>query len=45
MKVGLSGLGVTCSSRDPRFMSSNPAEVDGLFQDVKILSKILQEGL
>ena len=32
------GLGVTCSSRDPRFAGSNPAEVDGFFQDVKILS-------
>ena len=36
--VGLSGLGVTCSPRDPRFAGSNPAEVDGLFQDVKVLS-------
>ena len=32
------GLGVTCSPRDPRFAGSNPAEVDGFFQDVKILS-------
>ena len=37
-KVGLGGLGVTCSPWDPRFASSNPAEVDGFFQDVKILS-------
>ena len=36
--VGLGGLGVTCSPRDPRFTGSNPAEVDGFFQDVKILS-------
>ena len=36
--VGLGGLGVMCSPRDPRFVSSNPAEVDGFFQDVKILS-------
>ena len=36
--VGLCGLGVTCSPRDPRFAGSNPAEVDGFFQDVKILS-------
>ena len=36
--VGLSGLGVTCSPRDPRFAGSNSAEVDGFFQDVKILS-------
>ena len=35
--VGLGGLGVPCSLRDPRFAGSNPAEVDGLFQDVKIL--------
>ena len=35
---GLCGLGVTYSTRDPRFACSNPAEVDGLFQDVKILS-------
>ena len=32
------GLGVTCSPRDLRFADSNPAEVDGFFQDVKILS-------
>ena len=37
--VGLVGLGVTCSSRDPRFAGSNPVEVDGFFQDVKILMK------
>ena len=36
--VGLGGLGVMCSSRDPSFAGSNPAEVDGFFQDVKILS-------
>ena len=36
--IGLSGLGVTCSPRDPRFVGSNPAEADGLFQDIKILS-------
>ena len=29
--VGLGGLGVTCSPRDPRFASSNTAEVDGFF--------------
>ena len=37
-EVSLGSLGVTCSSRDPRFAGSNPAEVDGFFQDVKILS-------
>ena len=37
-KVGLGGLGVPCSPRDPRFMGSNPAEVHGFFQDVKILN-------
>ena len=36
--VGLDGLGVLCSPRDPRFAGLNPAEVDGFFQDVKILS-------
>ena len=36
--VGLGGLGLACSPRDPRFAGSNPAEVDGFFQDVKILS-------
>ena len=36
--VDLDGLGVTCSPRDPRFAGSNQAEVDGFFQDVKILS-------
>ena len=35
---GPGGLGVTCSPRDPRFAGSNPADVDGFFQDVKILS-------
>ena len=33
--VGLGGLGLRCSPRDPRFAGSNPAEVDGFFQDVK----------
>ena len=36
--VGLGGFGVTSSPRDPRFAGSNPTEVDGFFQDVKILS-------
>ena len=35
--VGLGGLGVTCSPRDPRFAGSNPADVDGCFQEVKLL--------
>jgi hypothetical protein len=26
------------SAEDPMFMGSNPTEVDGLFQDVKVLS-------
>ena len=34
----IGGLGITCSPRDPRFAGSNPTEVDGFFQDVKILS-------
>ena len=34
----LGGLGVTCLPRDPRFAGSNPADVDGLFQDIKLLS-------
>ena len=37
--VGLGGLGVTCSPQHPRYTGSNPAEVNGLFQDVKIMSK------
>ena len=37
-EVSLGGLRVTCSPRDPRFAGSNPAEVDGFFQDIKILS-------
>ena len=36
--VCLGGLGVTCSPWDPRYAGSNPAEVDGFCQDVKILS-------
>ena len=35
--VDLGGLGVMCSPRDPRFMGSKPAGVDGFSQDVKIL--------
>ena len=30
--------GVMCSSGNPWFVGSNPVEVDGFFQDVKILS-------
>ena len=37
--VHFGGLGVTCSPRDSRFAGSNPAEVDGFFQDLKILSR------
>ena len=29
---------VTCLPQGPRFTCSNPAEVDGFFQNVKILS-------
>ena len=43
--VGLGGLGVTCSPRNPRFAGANPTEVDGFFEDVKILAQILREGL
>ena len=42
--VGLGGLRVTCSPRDPRFAGSNLAEVNELFQDVKILSTSLAGG-
>ena len=35
--VGLGDLGVMCSPRDPRLAGSNPAGIDGFFQDVKIL--------
>ena len=35
---GLGDLGVTCSPPDSRFAGSNAGEVDGFFQDVKILS-------
>ena len=31
-------VGVTCSPRDSRYAGLNQAEVDGFFQDVKILS-------
>ena len=37
-EVGLGGLGVKCSPRDPRYADSNPTELDEFFQDVKILS-------
>ena len=33
--VGLGGLGVTCSPRDPRFAGSNPTEVVGFFSGRK----------
>ena len=36
--LGLGGLGETYSPRDPKFAGTNLAEVDGFFQDVKILS-------
>ena len=42
--VGLGGLKVTCSLRDPRFAGSNPAEFDGFFQDVKILNTSIPGG-
>ena len=32
------GCPLMCSPQDPRFAGSNPAEIDGFFQDVKILS-------
>ena len=35
--VGFGSLGVTCSPRYPRFAGSNPAEVNGFFQDVKTI--------
>ena len=35
--VTLGGLGVTCSPRDQISAGSNLTEVDGFFQDVKIL--------
>ena len=41
--IDLGDLGVTYSPRDPRFASLNPVEVDGFFQDVKILSTSLPE--
>ena len=44
-QVGLGGLRITCSPRDPRFAGSNPAEVDGFFQDVKILTTSPPEGI
>ena len=37
-QVGLGGLGETCLPQDSRFVGSNPAEVNGFFQDIKILS-------
>ena len=44
IRVQAVGLGVTYSPRDPRFAGSSPAEVDGFFQDVKILSTSPSEG-
>ena len=42
--LGLGGLVVMCSPRDPRFAGSNQAEVDGFSQDIKILSPSLAGG-
>ena len=42
--VGLCGLGETCSPRDPKFARSNPAAVDGFFQDVQVLRERLWAG-
>ena len=42
--VGLGGIGVTCSLQGPRFAGSNPAEIDGFFQNVKLLSTSLPGG-
>ena len=39
LQVGLGGLRVTCSPRDPRFAGSNPAEVDGFFSGRKNLEQ------
>ena len=44
--VGLSGLGVMCSPRDPRFVGSNPTEVGRFFSGRKNPEhKVLREGL
>ena len=42
--VGLSGLGVTVSLRDPRFADSNPAEVDG-FPEHKSSGRDFKRGV
>ena len=34
-EVRLGGLGIRCSPQDPRFVGSNPAEVDGFFSGCK----------
>ena len=39
------GLGVTCSSRDSRYAGLNVAEVGEIFQDVKVMSTNLLEGI
>ena len=43
--ISFGGLMLTCSPRDPGFSGSSPAEVDGFFQDVKILSPNPPEGI
>ena len=42
--VGLGGLEVMYSPRDPRFTDSNSTEVDGYFQDIKMLNTSPQGG-
>ena len=43
--VGLDGLGETCSPREPRFAGSNPAEVDGFFQEHKSSGRDFKPGV
>ena len=40
----LGDLGVTYLPQDPRFTGSDPSEVNGFFQDVKILSTTPSSG-
>ena len=41
----IGGLRVMCYSRDLKFTGSNPTEVNGFFQNVKILSTNTPGGL
>ena len=43
LSIGVSGLQIKCFSWDPRFVDSNPVEVNGFFEDPKSQTQGLWE--